>query len=335
MKIIFIHDTTYYKEDTTVASIAEGLYENGVEVIASHLGNGIKKAYTEDEIIEHSKDADFIFYLWRKTGGKYGPLGVDKQKFVKKLNRPEITLFFDGSEWNYTGTSNASIALSYGLDDKRRYKQEPWMNEEMLDYCKWYLKRECYPEDVERGAIPFTYGCENSMFRNYYNLEKKSDIFCSFGHFTTGLRSDIYNFCSDPKANKFYDTTYNIPRNGPNHILGTRIPLDDYFKVLSQSYISVAAWGAVNFTHREWETMANKTLCFIQKPMPVCPNRPKDGIHWVEYSNMKEFEEKLEYYLSNKDLCIKIGQAGYDHVLKYHTSKVKVANLLKTIGGIV
>ena len=85
-------------------------------------------------------------------------------------NRPEITLFFDGSEWNYTGTSNASIALSYGLDDKRRYKQEPWMNEEMLDYCKWYLKRECYPEDVERGAIPFTYGCENSMFRNYNNL---------------------------------------------------------------------------------------------------------------------------------------------------------------------
>lgn len=311
MKIIFIHDTTGFKVDIIAEHVAEGLYDNGVEVIASHLGNGIKQAYSEDEILEHSKDADFIFYLWAKTGGKYGPLGVGKEGLVKKINRPEITVYIDGSEWSYTGQKVPSNVGPEGI----KHRGEPWIHEEMFDYCKWYFKRECYPEDAERGIIPFSYGCVNSMFTNS-TLRKKHDVFCSFFQYHTGLRSEIRDFLNG------MDNIY---------ILDNKLNWDDYIKVVLESYISVSAWGAGTWCNREWESLANKVLCFVQRPMVLCSNKPEDGIHWVEYSDINEFEEKMNYYLNNKDLCLEIGKSGYDHALKYHTSKNKISNLLDMI----
>jgi hypothetical protein len=323
MKIIFIHNTTYQKEHTTVAQIAEGLYEHGVDVIASHLGNGIKQAYSEDEILEHSKDADFIFYMWA-AGRGYGDLSVGKEGLVKRINRPEITVYIDGSEWNQWNCRNPNgYGNAYERTDYRRHIEEPWLNREMFDYCKWYFKTACFPEDESNGAIPFPLGCDNIYFETcdlVVDRSKKYDIFCSFGQYTTGLRPEIYNFCRD-NANK-----YKI-------LSGPKVSTFEYFSNIIQSYIVPSSWGGMVWSMREWEILASGSMCFVHKiPLLFGPHKPKDGVHWVEYSDMNEFEQKLEYYLDNKDLCLKIGKTGKDYALKYHSSFAKVKYILDIIG---
>jgi spore maturation protein CgeB len=83
-----------------------------------------------------------------------------------------------------------------------------------------------------------------------------------------------------------------------------------------------------------WEIISNKTCCFIQKPFIIYPNKFVDGESCVYYETLSEFKEKLNYYLNNKDECIRIGKNGYEHTKKYHTGKVRVQYMLNVIKGI-
>ena len=84
MKIVAI--TPNRKEDTLAIFIIDGLYDIGVDVIATDFGNNVKKVYTDDEIIEHSKDADYIFAF----AGKYGYNGVPSPKL--RLTLMEVNI---------------------------------------------------------------------------------------------------------------------------------------------------------------------------------------------------------------------------------------------------
>ena len=65
MKIITI--TPDRKMDTLGTLVIDGFYDNGIEVIATDWGNNVKRIYSDDEVIEHSKDADYIFVIWGKV----------------------------------------------------------------------------------------------------------------------------------------------------------------------------------------------------------------------------------------------------------------------------
>ena len=71
----------------------------------------------------------------------------------------------------------------------------------------------------------------------------------------------------------------------------------------------------------------------MQKKQIEFPNIFKDGVSYVEYSTPKEFEEKIRYYLNNKEKCIEIGQKGYEHIKKYHTSSKRIEYIFKVIEG--
>ena len=64
MKIVVIPPKE--KWDFLAESVIEGFYENNIEVYSSDIGNGIKESdvYSDDEIIEHSKSADYIFVFF-------------------------------------------------------------------------------------------------------------------------------------------------------------------------------------------------------------------------------------------------------------------------------
>jgi len=289
----------YKKRDMIASHFIEGLYDNGLEVISSAPGNGIKRVYSDDEVIDHAKDADFIFCIWGKGN-------TQNESLFNKINRPEISAYVDGSEYAQGGGP---------------------VNENMYNNCGWYLRRECSLDDVEKGIVPFPPGCEKSYFRNY-DLPKKYDLFCSFGQFITGYRSQIYDYCINSNLNN-----YIIKRDG--NFAKIRLSDDEYFRTLTQSFVSVSSWGGGRWCYREWEVLANRVLCFVQSPTFVCSNKPEDGVDWVEYSDMNEFKEKMDYYLKNKELCIEIGNNGYNHALKYHTSKYKVYNILKKMNPLV
>ncbi len=307
MKVIAIIPTSF---DYLVSSIIEGLYKNNVEVIASEKGNNVKRAYSNEEIIRHSKDADYILVF----NGKIIVNPLPKIFLLDKINRPEVTAFIDGNEWTFSGYPEKN-QVKESLKNPKRRRGKKWINEKMLNYCRWYFKRECYPEDSKLGIIPLLFVAEDRYFGNY-NLKKKFDVFCSFGQKNTGLRKNVEEVCRKLKL------------EGYNIIIKSSIPYKQYKKLISSSYISIDAWGGGDCNARFWEIIANKSCCFSQKYNILFPNTFIDGYSYVEYSTIEEFEEKLRYYLKNKKKCLEIAERGYEHLLEYHTSKQRVKYLL-------
>ena len=308
MKIVAI--TPNKKHDYLTSSIIEGLIKNNIEVIASDKGNGIKKKFSDKQLIEHSKDADYILAFFGKIVNNKPP----KYYLLEKVNHPEITAYIDGSEWTYTGYPEENQVSESKRNPKRR-RGKKWINENMYDNCKWYFKRECYPQDTKMGVIPLLFAAEEKYFGNY-KIEKRYDVFYSFGQNQTGLRRETKEICK------------RLRREGFNIIIEKRLKYQKYLKIISSSYITVDAWGGGDCCARIWEAIANKSCCFSQKYNILFPNKFIDGESFVEYSTSEEFEEKLRFYLDNKDKCLDIAGKGYHHLLKYHTSKERVKYML-------
>ena len=339
MKIIAI--TPSRKTDCVASLIIEGMYDCGIQVIATDPGNNVKiqDVYTDQEVLHHAKDADYIFAFFEKNpefqvGGYQQP----KYYLLDEIQRPEITAYIDGSEWTSTGQPEnwilgkpethvrvqspydppgtvITIQALESKKDSRKCKGNPWINEILRAKCRWYFKRECYPEDASNGIIPLNVGCAKRFFSK--RIEPKTiDVFCSFGHLYTGLRYEINQVCMALK-----EEGYNVEIvKGISH--------DEYIKKMAQSYISVSAWGAGNSCMRMWESMANKACCFVQRAEILVPNKPMDGYHYVEYSSPEEFYNKIKHYLKHKELCTDIGNRGHDFVLLNHTGKARVQYML-------
>ena len=56
----------YIGEQPTKNFIIDGLNNLNIDVIATDAGNNVKNTYSDDEVIEHSKDADYIFVFWNR-----------------------------------------------------------------------------------------------------------------------------------------------------------------------------------------------------------------------------------------------------------------------------
>tara|TARA_R110000823_G_scaffold268948_2_gene388755 strand:- start:1957 stop:2904 length:948 start_codon:yes stop_codon:yes gene_type:complete len=314
MKIAAI--TPYEKLDYLAETIIEGIYKNGIELKCSCPGNGVR---SEDvlpigEFYEYAKDADYIFAIWGKKRGTYPGIDYD---VVKRVNRPESTVYIDGSEWTFSGQPEVGQVAEAKYDSSRR-RGTQWVNTDMLEYCKWYFKRECYPEDAKLGIIPLLFGA----VERYYNdvpQEKTIDLFCAYGQINDGLRRETEQLCNQLKDEGFKVVT------------GGGYDFNTYKNILSQSYIAVDAWGGGDCCARLWEIFANKTCAFTQKYNILFPNKFIDGTSYVEYSTIQEFETKIRYYLNNKSECHDIGLKGYEHLTNYHTSEQRVKYILENI----
>jgi hypothetical protein len=324
VKVIAI--TPDRKTDCICSMIIDGFNDLGYNVIASDPGNNVVSVYTDDEIIEHSKDAEFIFVFWGKVRGNRLP----KYYLLDKINRPEVTVYIDGSEWTATGYPDGDRVISAPWGNvnsqvyeakfnSQRCKGTPWINKKMLEYCNFYFKRECYPADLEYGIFPLNVGCQNKNFGNIDN-SKDIDVFCSFGQLGNGYRYEINNFCQQLKT------------EGYKIEIKAGLDYNSYLDHISRSYISVSSWGAGNSCQRQWENMANKSCCFVQDPEIEVIFKPQDNIHCIYYKNMVEFESKIRKMLNNKQKCIEIGNSGFEFVKKHHTGVARVNYILDKIG---
>lgn len=321
MKIVAI--TPDKKLDAVCSVIVEGMNSKGVDVIATDPGNSVINVYSETDVLEHAKSADYIFAFFGKVRDNRSP----KHFLLDKINRPDITAYIDGSEWTATGYPDGKDTVSapwgtYNRQvyeakiDSRRCKGNPWLNEYMLKRCKWYFKRECYPEDKAAGIIPLNVGCQNKFFGNY-DLQKEIDVFCSFGHLGNGYRYEIQNFCQELKNEGF------------NVVIKSGMTYENYLQHINRSYITVSSWGAGNSCMRMWENMANNSCCFAQKTEIEFIDKPTDDMHYVEYSNMLEFKEKMYRMLNNRKKCIEIGKAGLEFVKQKHTGRARFEYMLQ------
>jgi len=314
MKIAAI--TPYKKQDYLAETVIEGIYKNGFELKCTCLGNGVhpEDILSLQDFYEYAKDADYIFALWGKKKGNFPGIDYD---VVKAVNRPNSTVFIDGSEWTYTGHPERDQVAQAKYNPSRR-KGKEWINTDMLNYCKWYFKRECYPEDIKLGVIPLLF----SAVDRHYNTtvqEKSIDIFCAYGQTNDGLRSETESVCKQ------------LQHEGYNVVIGGGYDYNTYKNLLAQSYIAIDAWGGGDCCARLWEVFANKTCAFTQKYNILFPNNFTDGINYVDYTTIQEFETKIRYYLNNKDACYTIGQEGYKHLQSYHTAEQRVRYIIDKI----
>ena len=338
MKISLI--TPSKKTDALAPVIIEGLYDLGIEIIASDPGNGVRPqdVKNDEDFISHAKDSDFIFVLWGKGPDSRWPRSGTsrdpKYYLLDLINEPEKTAYIDGSEWTSTGhpetyeiipfpplpKMNLPRQIVEAKSDPLRCRGEPWINKEMFEKCRWYFKRECYPQDLESGIIPLNIACQKKFFGEI-DIPKEIDIVCSFGQVYTGLRIEVQNICEKLQLEGFKVKFI----KGLGH--------QDYLRELSSSHISVSAWGAGNSCMRMWESMANKTCCFAQKTEILFPNKPLDGRHYVEYSTPEEFELKIRKYLQNKEDCIQVGKNGYNFVKNNHVGTSRIKYILDIINS--
>ena len=98
--------------------------------------------------------------------------------------------------------------------------------------------------------------------------------------------------------------------------------------------ISIVAWGAIacRQTGRFYESLANKSMLLCMTVDPWITNYSfTDGKDIVLFDNTTELVEKAEYYISHPNEAEKIASAGYEHMLKYHTTKARANQFLSLI----
>ena len=335
MKIIAI--TPDRKTDTIARMTIQGLHDLKCNVIATSMGNFVKKEYSDEEIISHSKDADFIFVIWGKVKGNKPP----KYYLVDQINMPEKTVYIDGSEWTSTGYANKERLIyspwSLRNIEYQKYqaklnpsycKGTPWINKEMYHKASWYFKRECYQEDIENlGLYPYNVGCINEYFTESIDYENKDiDVLWSFGHVDTGLRYETVAVCEKLKFEG-----YNVKFVGGGIPNAPKVSKKEYDEYISRSLIGISAWGAGNSCMRLFEIAAAGTCCMAQKTQIEFISKPKDMIDYIEYSSISEFEEKIRHLLKNKDLAKNIGKTGKAFMKKYHTPAARVQYIFNII----
>ena len=352
MKVILIVGS---REEYVQVEVIKGLVRMGAELITSEPLNQIKSRvdgvnfdsdvgsdsipinqphYTDEEIVEHSKDADYVFVLWNKysTRNHIDPGG--RMYLVDKINQPDKTIVIDGSEWSISGWGDPGF-VNNGIQlwtDKDRYeKGQPWIWHHMRDRAKWYFKRETFPEDVyEHNIIPFPYPCriEDRMQDRINSLKKNLFFNCILGHTHTGLRGEALDLCNRLRLeDKFKDSIFT---GTPGH----RIPRTDYLDLTVRSKMVVDAWGGgSNCTVRRNEVVMNSTAIIGQKWLIVVPNDYTDGENIINWETVDELEEKIHYYYDNQDKLIEIGENGYQHALKYHTTEKRMQYIFDIVNN--
>ena len=331
MKIVVIVPN---REEFLACEVLKGLHRKGVDLIPSSPLSNIRNAYarcsptnigaedipdtkeyTDDEIIEHAKSADYIFVLWGKFSSSDDKSPGGKTYLVDKINAPEKTVLIDGSEYSWTG---CRVDGQLRKDKLNCTKGIPWIWEEMRDKAKWYFKRETYPEDISENNIipcPYPFRIEDRQ------TPKKKDIalFGAFGQTSTGLREEVKKVC-DTLSHDLSIISSKQPGGRKN-----------YLDLISRSYMVADAWGGGDCNVRRGEVHMNSSALIMQEWGIMEPNPFTDGENIILYNTEEEFKEKANFYLKNLDKLIEIGKNGYAHSLKYHVTEKRVQYIFDII----
>lgn len=309
MKLVLI--TPNKKHDYTTELIIEGLKQHNCNLVATDVGNGITKDFSDIEIIEEAKSADLAIAFFGKVRDNKPPKHYLFEKLLEKNKRA----FVDGSEWTSTGYPEYN-QVSNSLKNPDLRRGNDWINHHMLNISQFYYKRETYQQDLNLGIIPLPFGLMNRHLQ--HNVNKDIDIFCVFGHQNTGLRKETMDYCNFLKLKSDY-----------NIVVGSKYPKEQYMSLLSRSKIIIDAWGGGDNCDRFYEGIGARACCLYQKYKTIVPNSFVDFTHAVSYENMDEFIQRLHMLLENENLTNQIAIDGLNHAIKYHSSYARAHNILE------
>jgi hypothetical protein len=160
----------------------------------------------------------------------------------------------------------------------------------------------------------------NKIGKSKPNNKYKYDVFFS-GSQTSKDRINLIEFLKNKNFN-FYGILEN-----------KRIPYKEFLDTIYNSSINLAPAGIGEFTFRHLEILSNcsfmmceKSINQIELPIPL-----KDGDHFITYEDKEDLLEKINYYLINKELRLRIALNGRKVLEEYYSPKKHGETILKNI----
>jgi hypothetical protein len=194
----------------------------------------------------------------------------------------------------------------------------------------------CDLPDIEQLAIDKTHPLlyfkrEYSPKISYPDFVKPSSLCISDKHVPKDISGRRIN--SVFWSGKGYDTRLPFLEKLQTKIevCNRYIPFWKYTRLLKEHAIGLSLFGFGEDTIRYYETPAQGTLLFSQKPTIKIENDFVDGETAVFFETPEEMMKKLDYCLSHPEYTDKIRLAGREHFLRYHTSTQRAEQLINHI----
>jgi spore maturation protein CgeB len=187
----------------------------------------------------------------------------------------------------------------------------------------------------------FPYGYDPELFKSREEIEKKYDIGFSGalhqsalypeGSFSSkNLRSRIYEKLQELKEKN----NLNIFWKSSDEYQGARIhDHTEYAHTINESKIWIATKAAASdITPRYYEVLGSNTLLFCEEVDEEYEAIFKNKINCVTFkSDLSDFEEKLNFYLSHERERLAIVDQAQKDALEYFTWKHRADNLLEIV----
>lgn len=302
------------KHDYLTATIIEGLNSLPyVEIACTSHGNYARNILQDDEFVKFAATADAVLVFFGKVRGNSPP----KRYLLDRIGSKNIA-YVDGSEWTCTGYPESSDSVSKARLDASYRRGTPWIDTEMRSTCRYYFKRECYPEDEKDGIVPLLFG---TMLDDIDDpLEHEYDVFCSFGQTNDGLRKEAVDLCK------------RLINEGKRVFLGSSIPRSEYRAALQRSLVAIDAWGGGDCCARLWEIAAMGICPIYQRYNIVFPDAFEEGQSCLAFSTARELEDRVREAIADRERTAMIGLKAQEHTLRYHTSTRRAEFVLRKMG---
>jgi Glycosyl transferases group 1 len=188
------------------------------------------------------------------------------------------------------------------------------------------FKRELFKktfQEIREGIFPFNFAVEDLYWQEFTpHAQRKYDYSCMLrlasNPFREQLRDALLQIdanCS-PKLSGFIGETGEIAYSPKT---GFRLHTPKYFEILNQSRISLNCHGAGQDCYRFWEILGSGAMLLSQQLEIEISHSFKDGVHALFFSNLKEFEEKLQFSIHHPKEVEEIAMRGYQHAKEFHT----------------
>lgn len=213
------------------------------------------------------------------------------------------------------------------------------------------FKREYIPSEISKNGgdlyslFPLPFSAITDTVEQDRQIENKDiDVFALFGN-TQQIRENIVREIGSSDLPKKYRIHVGIDRfsNEPEKATWldqTRFQIPpmmsykDYQEHMSRAKINIVARGWGNDSIRRFEAPCYSGLVLADRLPIITPDDFIDGQHIIYYnSDLSDLIQKIEYYLNNPVERERIGKAGRDHCMKYHTTEARARYFLEKVEG--
>jgi len=195
---------------------------------------------------------------------------------------------------------------------------------------------------IDIKTFPLFFKVENDRTFDIYSLPycmerryvanyaiKDVSVSCIFGP-TNSLRAQVLNHIQDMKISDYFcGELYDVLKTDWNQTTGGRSNFL-YYRMLGRSKMSISIDGGGNIA-RFFEILANRCLLISPKWKADILYPFIDGETYLEFSNIKEMDEKIRFYLGHPDTLNAVAIQGYNFASVYHTCESRATYMIDII----